>query len=52
MTESPCQKKCRLDSRQTYCVSCLRTLSEIQNWKNFNNSDKEIIIKQLSLRKK
>ena len=52
MIESPCLKKCKLDCNQTYCISCLRTVTEIQNWKNFNNSDKEFIIKQLSLRRK
>lgn len=52
MIESPCLKKCKLDYNKTYCVSCLRTVTEIQNWKNFNNSDKKFIIKQLPLRRK
>ena len=49
--ESPCRNKCQLNKDRTYCVSCLRLLSEISGWKSFFFIIKKKIINSLELRK-
>ncbi len=50
-SESPCLKKCELNKKKTYCVSCLRTVFEITNWNNFSLIKKRKIIRSINLRK-
>ena len=49
--KSPCRNKCQLNKDGSYCVSCLRLLSEISGWKSFSNKRKKKIINSLELRK-
>ena len=49
--KSPCRNKCQLNKDGSYCVSCLRSISEISGWKSFSNKRKKKIINSLELRK-
>ncbi|MAI84250.1 MAG: DUF1289 domain-containing protein [Rickettsiales bacterium] len=52
MTEiSPCKKICKLSKSKSHCLTCLRTIDEITNWKNFSFSEKKKIIHNLNYRK-
>ncbi len=51
--KSPCQSICILaDSIDgvDYCIGCFRTYKEIQDWYNFTNEEKEVIIERLAIR--
>lgn len=41
MTQSPCQRKCRLDENRHHCETCLRTLDEIRRWGSMDRSERE-----------
>lgn len=45
MQESPCTYQCRLESidNTELCIACGRTRSEIVNWSEFNQSQKETV---------
>lgn len=49
--ESPCKKKCKLSTLKTYCVSCYRTINEIQRWNEYSDESKLKIINNLEFRK-
>lgn len=49
--ESPCNNNCKMDDKLNVCVSCLRTMDEIESWNQFSKTDKEIIYKTLEKRK-
>ena len=48
---SPCINKCKLDIKEEYCISCLRTINEISNWKNFSDTEKKKIILKVKNKK-
>ena len=39
--ESPCKGVCKLDSEGEYCTGCRRTLSEISQWRDFTDEEKQ-----------
>lgn len=46
-TNSPCIKQCELDINREYCVSCLRTLEQIANWRYYTSEQRQQIINTL-----
>lgn len=48
--QSPCKQICKLDHQQEYCVGCWRTITEIQNWTKFSNTEKLYTLQQLEER--
>ena len=44
---SPCKKKCALDVENKYCISCLRSIEEIRDWKILTESQREEIIRRV-----
>ncbi len=48
---SPCIGICQSDSKG-YCLGCLRTREERQNWINLSNDDKQKVIKRCVQRKR
>jgi predicted Fe-S protein YdhL (DUF1289 family) len=49
--DSPCINNCQLSIDGSYCISCLRLLSEITEWKSFSDKKKMDIICSLKSRK-
>ncbi len=48
---SPCVGVCQSDNRG-FCLGCMRSRDERQAWKNYNNDDKQKVIKRCIQRKK
>ena len=48
---SPCRGVCKSDDKG-YCQGCFRTREERFGWKQFNNSEKQRVIKLCLLREK
>ena len=48
---SPCIKECKLDEKEEYCISCLRSINEIASWNNFSDIEKKKIIYKLKIKK-
>jgi predicted Fe-S protein YdhL (DUF1289 family) len=48
---SPCVGMCQSDDKG-HCLGCLRSRHERQEWKHFNNDEKQKIIKRCIQRKK
>jgi predicted Fe-S protein YdhL (DUF1289 family) len=46
---SPCIKKCNL--KNNICISCHRTLDQIQNWMYYTEQERENIIEILKMEK-
>ena len=49
MVDSPCTGHCALN-RQQICSGCGRTKSEISNWRNMNEEEKEEVCSKARLR--
>ena len=47
MVKSPCTGICKLINNDKLCISCGRSIEEIVNWRNYNNKEKEEIIKKI-----
>ena len=47
---SPCRSLCSIDESTRLCRGCLRTLNEIQNWRNANQAEKRIIWTRIARR--
>jgi len=47
---SPCIGLCRIDIRTGYCVGCKRTKTEVAQWLNITDTERETIIKDLKNR--
>ncbi|WP_413691687.1 DUF1289 domain-containing protein [Psychromonas sp. KJ10-2] len=47
---SPCVGRCRLNN-QDICIACYRSLTEITEWSQSSDSEKQIIIKNISSRR-
>jgi len=45
--ESPCIKQCELDLNREYCVSCLRSVEQITNWRYYTPEQRQQIINTL-----
>jgi predicted Fe-S protein YdhL (DUF1289 family) len=48
---SPCIGMCQSDEKG-HCLGCMRSRDERQDWKNFNNDEKQKVIKRCVQRKK
>ncbi|PKI12786.1 DUF1289 domain-containing protein [Colwellia sp. 12G3] len=48
---SPCIGICQLDEKG-HCLGCMRSRDERQDWKNFNNDEKQKVIKRCLQRQK
>ena len=48
---SPCVGVCQSD-KKGYCLGCMRTRDERQNWKNIDSENKKKVIKRCIQRKK
>ncbi|RHW77616.1 DUF1289 domain-containing protein [Colwellia sp. RSH04] len=48
---SPCVGICQSDDKG-YCLGCMRTRDERQDWRNFDNDDKQKVIKRCIQRRK
>ena len=51
MTRSPCIKVCKLDQKTKLCLGCGRSLKEIEQWNNLDNTSKKNIIFRLKDKK-
>ena len=49
--ESPCVRDCRVDPVTGYCVSCLRTLSEISYWASYAPAERRRVMALLETRR-
>ncbi len=49
--ESPCISVCQLDGAKTYCVGCLRTVSEIAAWPHLTEVQKILLLAIVQKRK-
>ena len=49
--ESPCVRDCRVDQVTGYCVSCLRTLSEISYWASYAPAERRRVMALLETRR-
>ncbi|WP_407635706.1 DUF1289 domain-containing protein [Hirschia baltica] len=47
MIQSPCKNICELDSSHTKCISCHRTLIEIENWSLMTQQERRDILVKL-----
>lgn len=48
--ESPCISICTMDEMSGFCLGCYRTLAEIQDWWDFDNTEKKNIVEKASQR--
>tara|TARA_B100000809_G_scaffold45835_1_gene40228 strand:- start:165 stop:485 length:321 start_codon:yes stop_codon:yes gene_type:complete len=48
---SPCIGMCQSDDKG-HCLGCMRSRNERQDWKDFNNDEKQKVIKRCLQRKK
>ncbi|MBB5017466.1 hypothetical protein HNQ59_000730 [Chitinivorax tropicus] len=48
---SPCIQICRLDTTGVLCTGCFRTLSEIVQWRDLDDSQREVVWQQLDDRR-
>ncbi len=48
---SPCVGMCESDSKG-FCLGCMRSRDERQAWENYNNDEKQKVIKRCTQRKK
>ena len=50
-TVSPCNNVCKLDINEMYCISCYRTVNEIEYWSKYSNIKKSDILNLCEIRK-
>jgi uncharacterized protein len=48
--QSPCIGVCSMNDSTGYCYGCYRTIEEIQNWWDFDNTQKQLVLDKISLR--
>ena len=46
MVKSPCKNVCELDPNTDLCLGCKRTKGEIAKWINYNDEERDRIIKK------
>jgi predicted Fe-S protein YdhL (DUF1289 family) len=49
--ESPCVNRCGLDPVSGLCVGCLRTMSEIAEWREMSSREKRRVLRALPQRR-
>ena len=49
--ESPCIRECRVDQVTGYCVSCLRTLTEISYWETYAPGERRRVMALIETRR-
>ena len=50
MVKSPCKNVCELDPNTDLCLGCKRTKGEIAKWINYNDEERDRIIKKVQNR--
>lgn len=50
LVESPCISVCVMDEVTGFCLGCYRTLEEIQDWWDLDNTQRKGIIEEASQR--
>ena len=48
--ESPCIGVCAMDEATGFCQGCYRTLDEIQQWWDLNNTQKQEVVVEANAR--
>jgi predicted Fe-S protein YdhL (DUF1289 family) len=48
--QSPCIGVCSMDDLTGYCQGCFRTMAEIQDWWDLDNTAKQAIVDQAAAR--
>jgi len=48
--QSPCRGTCSLDDELLSCLVCKRTVTEIQDWSKYTDTERQTIMKELRLR--
>jgi predicted Fe-S protein YdhL (DUF1289 family) len=48
---SPCVNVCRMDTSNSYCEGCRRSLEEIASWSVYTASEKRAVLARLPARK-
>lgn len=49
--KTPCVKVCFVDPKEGLCVGCFRTLAELGQWTRYSDDEREVILKQLPVRR-
>lgn len=49
--KSPCVKRCKIDKDSGLCVGCMRTRSEISNWKRLSAVQRQDVLQAIELRR-
>ena len=49
-TQSPCIGVCSMDDSTGFCQGCYRTMNEIQQWWDLDNTQKQVVINLASER--
>ena len=47
MVKSPCIKVCKFDDSGEYCVGCLRTATEMREWRIMSDEEKNVILARI-----
>jgi uncharacterized protein len=47
---SPCQNICNLDPILNVCMTCKRTLQEIEDWSSYTQTERKAIMKKVKER--
>ena len=48
--ESPCVGVCAMDEETGFCQGCYRTLDEIQQWWDLDNTQKQVVVDEANAR--
>ena len=48
--ESPCIGVCSMDAATGFCQGCYRTLDEIKQWWDLDNTQKQVIVDEANAR--
>jgi len=49
---SPCVKVCQMDPVRGVCIGCCRTLDEIARWGGMSETERVVVMSELSARRK
>jgi len=47
LVKSPCIKVCAFDDSGEYCVGCLRTATEMREWRIMSDEEKNVILARI-----
>ena len=48
--ESPCVGVCAMDEETGFCQGCYRTLDEIKQWWDLDNTQKQVVVDEANAR--